>query len=654
MIDTEIKKIRKWAENGDRIDPTDPSLTPVLSRELGWPASFSTTDTPRREVFNQLMREVTGGLYDLIHEGILEWDREIDYRVNAITKRNATLHRATVATGPASGNATDPATPGQAVWVAVGGGIEVPAAPNAPTATAPRPGELVWVWNCPLDGGREVTSFDFQWREQGSLNWSQTISTPHARHELSGLTNGNTVEARVKAVTSFGRSADWSPVGRATPRAQVPDGGNALALRLTPGNGRVEAAWLMPDANGDAIDNYTLQWRTQNQGYSASRQRVVTALSTTITGLSNGTQIFARVFATNGVGAGPPSNEASATPVAPPPAPPADTAPAAPPTPTYVSRRPYVLDVRVALPPSNGGQRISGFDLQWRYQGSSWGGNVLSGTTGCFTITAADASRAVQCRARANNSVGASAWSTVLTVPTAALLAPLPQKVTISADQTYRWPYATASRAVAVVQGMRVPVSVTVGPVTPTLIGSPSVIWDFSAGSRPDLSSLSRDGAVSIFLFRLQLPRSSGNPVLITLSPNQLNSPSPFLGGPEFSGRMVDYGTLEAVASDGSTVTISLTSLNDPSEPYQGTPSNAAAIRSFVSGVARLSNKNVTFIFRDGPNASPTTLQVGGQTYTTRGNASGLAVAELSGLSVDDQLAIDVGTGGRVDIYPQA
>ena len=110
-IDSESKKIEKWADVGDRTDPDDASLNPTLTRATGWPATFSATDgeTIRRRVTNQILRELTGIAVDTRDEGVLGWDAEIDYLQDAITKVGAAaLYSASVATGPGTSNATEP------------------------------------------------------------------------------------------------------------------------------------------------------------------------------------------------------------------------------------------------------------------------------------------------------------------------------------------------------------------------------------------------------------------------------------------------------------------------------------------------------------------------------------------------------------------
>ena len=80
--DAESLKIQKWADTGDRTDPDASSLTPPLVRVTGWPASFSRVggNAPRRRVFNQLFRELSGMAVELNeHGGLLEWDTNVSY-----------------------------------------------------------------------------------------------------------------------------------------------------------------------------------------------------------------------------------------------------------------------------------------------------------------------------------------------------------------------------------------------------------------------------------------------------------------------------------------------------------------------------------------------------------------------------------------------
>ena len=71
---------------------------------------------------------------------------------------------------------------------------------------APASGELDWSWNCPLDGGAAIASFNFYWRTAGTLAFSAAISVTTPRYVLTGLTNGTAIEAQVEAVNAQGTS----------------------------------------------------------------------------------------------------------------------------------------------------------------------------------------------------------------------------------------------------------------------------------------------------------------------------------------------------------------------------------------------------------------------------------------------------------------
>ena len=75
--DSDSLLIRKWAASGDVATPESQGLV----RATGWPVSYSQAggDTPEREVFNQMFREITAMLAELNTHGVLEWDDAISY-----------------------------------------------------------------------------------------------------------------------------------------------------------------------------------------------------------------------------------------------------------------------------------------------------------------------------------------------------------------------------------------------------------------------------------------------------------------------------------------------------------------------------------------------------------------------------------------------
>ena len=224
-----FKKITvPWASGpqGERTDPDDPSLTPPIVIAQGWPAAFSADagERPRRRVFNEVYFRRDSALIDVRNHGILPWDAEVDTLAGGIKQVAGIAYRALVDNGPTYANVTSPTALNQNVWEVLEGAVNPPEAPDAPIALAGN-GVLRWRWNCPRDRGAEISEFVFQWRVLGAewddINRVTVAAASGANHELSGLQNGTTYEARVYATNARG-SSGWSPTGTGTPAATVP------------------------------------------------------------------------------------------------------------------------------------------------------------------------------------------------------------------------------------------------------------------------------------------------------------------------------------------------------------------------------------------------------------------------------------------------
>ena len=120
MADTESRKLLTgvWASGStaDREDPVDVGITRTAGFDLRYEQIGSGAE-PERTVVNQKFREWSGwGVDNIRRGGVKPWDALVDYYQHARVAVNMSKYRATVATGPATGNATDPTTTGQTVW----------------------------------------------------------------------------------------------------------------------------------------------------------------------------------------------------------------------------------------------------------------------------------------------------------------------------------------------------------------------------------------------------------------------------------------------------------------------------------------------------------------------------------------------------------
>ena len=101
----------------------------------------------------------------------------------------------------------------------------------------------------------------------------------------------------------------------------VPDA--PQSLNVSPDDtGALDVSWEAPASHGgSAITGYKVQWKSGSEDYDGSagstRQAEITdpaILTHTITGLTDGVEYAVRVIATNDIGDGPPSDEATGTP----------------------------------------------------------------------------------------------------------------------------------------------------------------------------------------------------------------------------------------------------------------------------------------------------------------------------------------------------
>ena len=178
-----------------------------------------------------------------------------------------------------------------------------------------------------------ATGFTVQWMSGGegyntSDRQATVTSGSTTRYTIPGLINGTAYTVRVIAtrtgVTDGPPSAEMTGTPRVPPPPPPPvtDLAQVLGVGVAPGNAQLVVTWTAVDT----ATGYTVQWTSGSQDYNTGdRQATVTSGSTTrytIPSLINGTAYTVRVIATRtGVTDGPPSEEATGTPVTTPGAP---------------------------------------------------------------------------------------------------------------------------------------------------------------------------------------------------------------------------------------------------------------------------------------------------------------------------------------------
>jgi len=129
----------------------------------------------------------------------------------------------------------------------------------------------------------------------------------------SGLTPVTLYKYQVSKVNSVGESPK-TPELSVTTLATVP---GAPALAVTAGDGKVNYTITPPEDNGgDAVDSYDIKYKTQAGAENWTTENV-TALTGSITGLTNGTAYQFKAAAKNSAGSSIDSTVVFATPEAP-------------------------------------------------------------------------------------------------------------------------------------------------------------------------------------------------------------------------------------------------------------------------------------------------------------------------------------------------
>ena len=281
--------------------------------------------------------------------------------------------------------------------------------PDAPTGLAAVPANtrVGLTWTAPDSGGATITDYIIEYSADAGSSWTVFADGTGTAitATVTGLTNGQAYSFRVSATNSEGDS-DASDVVTGTPVTTVPDAPTGLAA--VPANTRVGLTWTAPDSGGATITDYIIEYSADaGSSWTVFADGTGTAITATVTGLTNGQAYSFRVSATNSEGDSDASDVVTGTPVT--------TVPDAP---TGLAAVP--ANTRVGLTwtaPDSGGATITDYIIEYSADaGSSW--TVFADGTGTAitaTVTGLTNGQAYSFRVSATNSEGDSDASDVVT-----------------------------------------------------------------------------------------------------------------------------------------------------------------------------------------------------------------------------------------------
>ena len=404
--------------------------------------------------------------------------------------------------------------------------VWTPATPTAPTSLVQGDGTVTLAWVAPATNGAALSGYNVQVATSAGGSYADATGCASlavvTTCMATGLINGTSYYFKVRATNSIGNgtyslaSAAFTPIAAAT-KPSTPGAPTSTSV----GNGTVSLLWVAPAADGAAITGYNMQVATSASGTYADATGCAglgVVLTCTATGLTNGTEYFFKVRATNSVGNSAYSAASAAfTPAAVP------LAPAAP-TSTAVGNGTVTL---AWAPPSPNGAVISGYNVQ---VATSAGGpfadvagcSNLGVVTGCTAIGLVSG-RQYFFQVRANSATGNSANSASSAGFTPVAATGGSSTSTTTTPQT---PTATDSR---------------LGPVLP--------------GSNPNMPAAGMPLGASVLLI-------NGQAQPVTTKPNALQNPTGLIAsGPGFTlqvearstaGRAIDLAPSGALTLEPS------------------------------------------------------------------------------------------------------
>ncbi len=279
--------------------------------------------------------------------------------------------------------------------------------PSAPADVAAAPGnrQVALTWSAPGNGGSAITDYVVQFKASSDSVWT-TVSEPVTATTgtvVTGLPNGTSFDFRVAAKNSVGTGNYSAPIN-ATPRT-VP--GTPTAVTTTAKDEAVGLSWQGPLATGGAdITDYLIEYRRSTDfAWVAYADGLSDATTTTVAGLSNGTQYDFRVSAVNAAGAGVPSGVFSSRPA---------TVPGAP-TNLAASGTGTERTLTWTAPGSNGGSAITDYTVAYKLSSDATWTTFNDGvrSTVDATVTVPDAG-SYDFRVAAKNGIGESAFTSTV------------------------------------------------------------------------------------------------------------------------------------------------------------------------------------------------------------------------------------------------
>ena len=153
------------------------------------------------------------------------------------------------------------------------------------------------------ENGLDRVKFHYQWVSNDGTDESDIEGATESTYTVRSDDEGKTVKVQVSFIDRGGYpESGISAATEAVKPAQVPDSPRNLEV-TNDENGELSLSWDAPTSDdGPAVTGYKVRWKSGNEEYDPSREAVVSSLSHTVRGLTNGVEYTVQVVAVNSAG----------------------------------------------------------------------------------------------------------------------------------------------------------------------------------------------------------------------------------------------------------------------------------------------------------------------------------------------------------------
>ena len=243
-------------------------------------------------------------------------------------------------------------------------------------------------------------SYSYQWIRSDGGTDADIAGETASSYEVSDGDVGKTIKVRVSFTDDDDNGESLTSAGTGAVAATVPTEPSGLTVISGDQDQELDASWQVPSSNGgSAITGYKVQWKEAADSWDTEAdvfEATVTGTTYTITGLTGGVEYAVRVIATNDVGDGAASAEATGTPAG-------DTSqqnsePTGLPTISGTAQAGQILTANTTGIDDDDGLTNVSYSYQWIRSDGNTNSDIQDATSSTYTLSDDDVGKTIKVR----------------------------------------------------------------------------------------------------------------------------------------------------------------------------------------------------------------------------------------------------------------